>query len=298
MAMRCVQFCLIACGIAALHGQSMFEGASGFGDEKLKGRPRTVKVEREKLGDKPLLLPEEQFAYLEDGKLSAHQRFVDGKLVANEIFEYDAIGHRSSITTRDAEDKVIHTQRFHRLPDQSEEEIDSAGGKQMSRSIRRFDAEQRVIELNTIEAGDISIIMQFDYDDRGRPREARVRMEGENVVAIEREPNGARHASSTPASQVMMRVAIMYPGDNHAIVTVYDLAGKIVLQLQTTEDGAGNQINQILFEQESHGKPASTARVEQTDDQGNWTLKTLLDRKPGTQVDEPVARLHRSIEYY
>src|SRR5260370_22603552 len=98
MAMRCVQFCLIACAVTALHGQAMFEGASGFGDEKLKGRPRTIKVEREKLDDKPLLLPEEQSAYREDGKLSSQQRFVDGKLVAYEIFDDDANEHLSAIT--------------------------------------------------------------------------------------------------------------------------------------------------------------------------------------------------------
>jgi hypothetical protein len=298
MATRCLQFCLIAFAVAALHGQSMFEGASGFGEEKLKGRPKAIKVEREKLSDKPLLLPEEQSEYREDGKLSSQRRFVDGKLAANEIFEYDAKGHRSAITTRDMEDKVIHVQTFHLLPDQSEEEIDSAGGKQMSRTIRRFDAAQRVIELKSIEAGGISTIMQFDYDDRSRPLEARVRMEGENMVGVEQEPNGPRHATSTQISQLMMRVAIIYPGDNQAIITVYDIAGKILVQLQATEDGAGNQIDQILFEQDPHGKPVNTARVEHTDEQGNWTLKTLLERKPGTQVDEPVARLHRSIEYY
>ena len=295
MAMRCVQVCLIAC-VTAIHGQSMFEGASGFGEEKLEGRPRTIKVEREKLGDK--LLPEEQSEYREDGKLSSQQRFVDGKLVAREIFEYHANGHRSAITTRDAEDKVTRTHTFHLLEDRSEEEIDSAGGKQMSRTIRRFDAEQRVIELKNIEAGGISTIMQFDYDGRGRPLEARIRMEGGNVIGIERESTGVRHASSTPASQLVMRVAIIYPGDNQAIITVYDVEGKIVFQLQTTEDGTGNQIEQILFSQEPRSKPANSVRIEHTDEQGNWTLKTLLERKPGTQVDEPVARLHRSIVYY
>lgn len=297
--MRWVEFWLIASAVAALHGQPMFEGASGFGDETLKGRPKIIKVEREKLGDKPLLLPEEQFTYREDGKLSSHQRFVDGRLVANEIFEYDSNGHRSAVTARDAEDKVIHKTSFRLLPDQSEEEIGAAGGKRLSRTIRRFDAKERVIELNSIETdGGVSTIMQFDYDDRGRPAEARIRMEGENLFAVERATNGVPHASSTPANQSTMRIEIIYPGDNQAIVTMYDFTGKIVLQLQTTEDGVGNQMGQILFEHEPHGKPANSARVEHTDDTGNWTLKTLLERNPGTQVDEPVSRLRRSIVYY
>jgi hypothetical protein len=299
MALRCVEFCLIAFAIAPLQGQPMFEGASGFGEETLKGRPKIIKVERENLGDKSLLQPEEQSTYRQDGKLSSQQRYVDGKLVANEIFEYDANGHRSAVTTRNAEDKIIQIASFHLLPDQSEEETDTAGGKQLSRTIRRFDAKERVTELKRVETdGDISTIMQFDYDDRGRPVEARLRMEGENLSAIERATNGVAHSSPTPASQATIRLEIIYPGDNQAIVTVYDFSGKIAFQLQTTEDGVGNQMDQILFTQEPQGKQANSVRVEHTDETGNWTLKTLLERNPGTQVDVPVARLHRSIVYY
>ena len=95
-----------------------------------------------------------------------------------------------------------------------------------------------------------------------------------------------------------MRLTITYPGDNQAIVTMYDLAGKIALQVQIAEDGVGNQMDQILFAQEPQGKPANSVRVEHTDEVGNWTLKTLLERSPGTQVDVPVSRLHRSIVYH
>jgi YD repeat-containing protein len=242
---------------------------------------------------------EEQSEYRENGKLSSHKRFVDGKLVANQLFEYDAEGHRSAVTTREAEDKVIRTQTFRRLPDQSEEEIDTAGEKQVSRTIRRFDANRHVIELKNTDSGGISTIMQFDYDDRGRPVEARLRMEGESVFAVEGAPNRPRRASSTPAgAQTTMRIAIVYSGDKQANVTVYDFAGEIALQLEATEDGAGNQMSQILFAQDPQGKPANSARIDHTDAQGNWTLQTLLQRNPRTQADEPVARLHRSIVYY
>jgi hypothetical protein len=279
MAMRCAQFCLIAFAVPALHGQPMFEGASRFGDEELKGRPKIVSVERETLSEQPVRLPEEESAYREDGKLSSSKRFVDGKLVANELFEYDAEGRRRTITSRDAEDKVIRMQTFRRLPDETEEEVDTAGGKQMSRTIRRFDANQRVIELKSIDTGNVSTIMQFDFDDRGRPLEARVRLEDRDE----------------------MRVAIIYPGDpgeNHAIVTVYDGAGAILAQVETMEDAVGNQMTRMLFGQDAHGKPANSARVAHMDAQGNWTLKTLLERNPRTQVDEPIARLDRSIVYY
>ena len=252
----------------------MFEGASGFGDEELKGNPKLVKVEREKLDAEFLRLPEEECAYRADGRLSSRKRFLNGKLVANETLEYDAKGQRTAVTHRDKDDKVIRVQSFRHLADGSEEEMDVAGGKQQTRTIRRFDTSRRVVELTSADT-----TMQFEYDQDGRPLEARVRM-------------------SNDATGLMMRVRIIYPGDKQAIITVYDGAGSIVLQLETAEDKAGNQMGQVLFEQDPQGKPATSTRIEQTDDRGNWTLQTLLQRNPKTLVDEPVARLHRSIVYY
>jgi hypothetical protein len=289
---------MLVAGVPAVHGQPMFEGATGFGGEELKGKPKLVKVEREKLDAESVRLPEEECTYRADGQLSSRKRFLDGKLIANETFEYDAEGQRTAVTNRDKDDKVIRAQTFRHPEDGSEEEIDVAGGKQQSRTTRRFDTNQRVVELISTDTNSTSTTMQFEYDRNGRPLEARVWMKGENLVAIERGPNGVTHASSADPSGLMMRVRIVYPGDRQANLTMYDGAGNILLQLETTEDKAGNQMAQVLFEQNPQGKPASSARIEHTDDQGNWTLKTLLERNPRTQVDEPVARLHRSILYY
>ncbi len=96
----------------------------------------------------------------------------------------------------------------------------------------------------------------------------------------------------------MMRIRIIYPGENQAVITLYDHENKILLQLDTREDAAGNQMSAVLFGQDPQGKPATSTRIERTDAQGNWTLITLFERSPRTQVDEPVARLHRSIVYY
>src|SRR5262249_41440853 len=57
-----------------------------------------------------------------------------------------------------------------------------------------FDADQHVIELKSIETGNVSTVMQFDYDNRGRPLKARIGMGG--------------------ASELTMRLAIIYQGDN------------------------------------------------------------------------------------
>jgi len=289
---------MLVAAVPAVHGQPMFEGASGFGDEELKGKPKLVRVEREKLDPESLRLPEEECAYRADGRLSSRKRFLNGKLLATEIFEYDAKGQRTALTNRDKDDQVVRLQSFRLLPDDSEEEIDVAGGKQQSRTIRRFDTKHRVVELTNTDIGNVSTTMQFEYDQDGRPVEARVRMEGGTLFALDRGPNGVRNASARVASGLMMRVRLIYPADKQAIIIVYDGDGSILLQLETTEDQAGNQIAQVLFEQDPQGKPTTSARIEHTDDQGNWTLKTLLERNPRTLVDEPVARLHRAIVYY
>jgi len=43
---------------------------------------------------------------------------------------------------------------------------------------------------------------------------------------------------------------------------------------KTTEDGGGQPDGSNPFEQQPQGKPASSARVEHTDGQGNWIVKT------------------------
>jgi hypothetical protein len=79
------------------------------------------------------------------------------------------------------------------------------------------------------------------------------------------------------------------------VITLYDGSGEIILNLETEEDNAGNQIAQVLFAQQPQDKPFTSSRIEHADLHGNWTLKTLFERNPGTQVDQPVARLRRSI---
>lgn len=274
-----VRLALIALtGVAAVYAQDMFEGASWFGEEDLKGRLKIVKVEREKLGGQPIVQPEEEWEYSNNGKPLAHRRFSDGKLVANESFDYDAEGHRTAITTRDAAGKVVREQKFRRLDDGSEEEVDIAAGKQQDRTIRRFDEHGRVIELKSIEPRGSSTVMQFDYDRRGRPQQARWFEDG--------------------TRKQLMRVEVTYPREDHAIITLYDRDGAILAQIEQAQDAAGNEIGRILFEQDPQNKPATSSRVERRDAQGNWTLQTLFERNARTQVDEPVACLHRTIVYY
>jgi hypothetical protein len=279
---------------AALHAQAMFEGALYFGGEELRGKPKLVRVERETLGEKPSRAPEEESEFREDGQLRSVKRFAEGKLTALETYEYDAEGRRKGLTVRDAEGKIERVKSYRWLRDGSEEEIDEAGGKQMNRTVRRFDSGRRVIELRNIDGASTTTVMEFEYDERGRPLEARMREEGPGVYRIDR-PRGVQRAES---AAVTMRIRIDYSGENQAVITVYGPDGEMLFQVQTTEDQAGNEASQVLFEQDPQNKPANSSRIERRDGDGNWTLKTLFERNARTQVDEPVARLHRSIEYY
>ncbi len=97
--------CLWAFGVfTILQAQPMFEGSSWFGDQELKGKPKFVRLERESLsGDKPDRVPEEESGYREDGKIASQKRYSEGKLIADEVLEYDLEGHRRKCTTRDGE---------------------------------------------------------------------------------------------------------------------------------------------------------------------------------------------------
>jgi hypothetical protein len=290
---------LIAMAVSAIRAQPMFEGASGFGEEKLHGKPKLVTVQREKLGDRPVFLPEDETVYREDGQISSHKHYSEGKLVLNKSFEYDSEGHRSLVTERNPDGNITLTRQYQRQPDQSEQELDSAAGKELSRTVRHFDAHQRVIELNTTDSGGIATIMNFTYDDLGRPIEGRVSMKGNRLYAAGSGPNGLhRQIPAAEQVQIMMRVQILYPSEKRAIVTMYGADAQILLQVETTEDDAGNQMGQILFEHEPQGKSGTSERVEARDPQGNWTLKRLIERDSATQLDQIVARLHRSLAYY
>src|SRR5260370_10758633 len=117
-----VLFCMLVAAVPALHAQPMFEGASSFGDEELRGKPKLVRVEREKLDAESLRLPEEECAYRADGQMSSRKRFVNGKLVANETFEYDAKGQKTAVTNRDKNKKAIRKHSFRPIPNDSDKQ--------------------------------------------------------------------------------------------------------------------------------------------------------------------------------
>ena len=264
----------------AAAAQPMFEGASILPGHALKGSPKSVRVEREALTGKQSRVPEEEHSFRPDGKLLSSSRFVEGKLVHSRSFAYDVAGKRLKIETRDASGRTTRVRRFQRLENGTEEEMESWAGKETSRSIRRFDDEGRVVELRLIGANGEETDMGFLYDGQGRPVEARVRFAG-----VREKEDG-------------LRVQFAYTGENQSLLSVYNGSGELMFRAESDEDHAGNEATRVLFETDAQNPPFTSGGVDETDAQGNWTLKTIMQRNQRTQVDEPVARLHRNITYH
>ena len=93
----------VTLAVPVLSGQAMFEGAAGFGEEELKGHPKSVRVEPEKLSGDPVRVLEEESGFREDGKLESTNHFTNGDLADSLAFLYDAKGHRSTIIPSDAD---------------------------------------------------------------------------------------------------------------------------------------------------------------------------------------------------
>lgn len=264
--------------------QDLFAWETSAGQDEIKGKPKTVKIEREADGKRFL---EQQTEYRPDGK-TAERRFwkPDGALNSREVHAYDSEGRRASITYFDEKGKTVRTVTFRHPDANTEEEVDEARG---APTVRKFDDHGRMVELNN---GDVSATMT--YDERGRPSEAIVKLRGGPGVAMVR--NGK---TATPAPDgASMRVQIHYEGENKALVTMYGPDGKIAFQMESSEEAAGDQIAQLLFSEAEHSGGTQITRVDATDAQGNWTRRTELKRDPNTQVDEPVAVVHRTITYY
>jgi hypothetical protein len=290
---------LLVTGAALSQDLVAFEASAGH--DEIKGRPKTVKVEREVIRDdrgegtagKRFL--EQQTDYRPDGK-TAERHFwkPDGTLSSHEVYEYNPQGQRTTVTYLDDKGKTVRTLRFRRPDANTEEEIDEHGGPIPSTTTtRKFDEQGHMIEMSQPEANGGGFSGTMRYDEQGRPVEMR--------IALKAGPGGAVGGANGRAfpSDGGMRVHILYQGDNKAVVTVYGPDESILMQTESTEEDAGGQMQRVLFSQAEMPEGGTAIfRVNASDAQGNWTRRTELRRNERTQVDEPVAVLHRAITYY
>jgi len=272
---------------AAAFSQELFAWEASTGQDDLRGKPKTVKVEREADGKRR---PEQQTDYRPDGKTAEHRVWKeDGTLSTHEVYAYDKDGRRSTITYFDDKGNKVRTQTFRHPDANTEEETDDFGGTTPgTHTTRRFDDHGRMIEMND---GDMSATMT--YDEQGRPTEAVLKPTGHPGILV-RNGNVAGPAPEGAA----MRVQIHYETGNKALVTMYGADGNIALQVESTEDGAGGQMARLLFSETERPGQTGITQDNERDAQGNWTRRTELRRNPNTQVDEPVAVLYRTITYY
>jgi hypothetical protein len=274
---RLARLCLLLAGVIDVSAQTFF--SSGTADEEIKGQPKSVRVERQ-LGDKRSLLEETQ--YREDGKMLEHRSYrEEATLSYREVHEYDG-GQRTRTTTFDGQGKVLRVQTYRHIEDQVEEEVAlDGGGKQMERTICKFDEAGRVVSQTLTDTDKTEMRMGIEYDDHGRPIDARITMK-----------------SAESSLGTGLHIAIGYQADKHALMTAYGPDGSIVSQVQTSENEAGRELAQVLFDRDNSNSKTTIEQVDSSDSHGNWTQKTSLERNPRTQVDEPVVTLHRTITYF
>jgi hypothetical protein len=299
---------LFSAVLSSTSGQILFN--SGFTSnpdhEDVKGKPRSVRLEREVLRDeagksvegKKYLEQESRFRA--DGKLTEHLVYLpDGTLSVREVTEYDDQGRRTKTTSFDAKEKPVRIHVFRWIDPATEDEIEQdAAGRELEHALRKFDEHGRMSELTSLDSGKMDARMTMRYDEQGRPVEATVTFKGGEGTIIADGHGAGNLRAPNAESVVAMRVDILYQSDKQALITMYGPDGQIAHQVQSTEDEAGNQMQQVLFESGEGYHQSTSEQVHTTDAQGNWTRKTIFERNPRTQVDEPVAVLYRTISYF
>ena len=307
MSYRFVFLVLFSAVLSSTSGQTFF-GYSSTSDpehEDLKGKPKSVRLEREVLRDENSKSAEGK-KYLEqetrfrpDGKVTEHLVYrPDGTLSGREVTEYDNQARRTKTTSFDEKKKPVRTQVFQWIEPGIEEEIArDADGKQVDHTLRKFDEQGRISEFTSLDSDKIDAKMTMRYDEQGRPVEATVSFKGgDGALVSDGAPRNLRALNAESA--VAMRVEVLYQSDKQSVITIYGPDGQIANQMQSTEDDAGHQVQQVLFQSENAIQKSSSEQIDSTDAQGNWTRKTIFERNARTQVDEPVAVLYRTISYF
>lgn len=279
-----------------VNAQELFEGAADFDGSTLKGKPKLVRVELESpIGQDAHALVEET-EYRPDGKTSWSKHYNQGKLQSHQAFAYDANGLLLHSVTYNAEGNVVTRSRIVRLGNREEEEIVTRDdGEEERRIWKRRDQKDRVTLLRMTEhsGGEVTEIAQ-EYDEQGRPREARLRMIGGQAFV----PVSGSGAAARPVTNMSIRLSFLYPAERQVIFSVYDEENQLLTQEQMQSDTVGNHMGQSLFSPAGTPPQPTAGVVEASDAQGNWIRKAQYKRDAATQADAIDSRQHRTITYY
>jgi hypothetical protein len=261
---------------------------SGFAQEEIKGEPRSVRVERRDL--RPQVgSPPADTAYLQEvteygpgGKKAERSIYrPDGTLSYREVYEYASEGHLITLMTFDGTGKEVQKTRAVRSTDTGLEErvVMNADGKELTRLVTRMDAAGRVIESTSIDLSDNSQVHQTTrYNTEGHPVGSE--------ITFQNSPPG-----------LPSRMEIIRRADNEFITTSYGPDGTILTQTETREDNASRE-SSMRFAGNNSRQMITIEQIESKDAEGNWTKKTIFERKALTQLREPVAEIYRTITYY
>lgn len=257
---------------------------ASFTDEEIRGEPKIVRIERQ---DHVVDSDRERTnstQYLQDateylpGRRKAERRVYlpDGALSRRELYEYGDDG-LTKIRTYGRTGAEQGTRSIRAHEDGTEETVLVNGeGKELERTITKRDGAGRILESTSIDLPqNTEIHLGLRYDNQGRLTEGQI--------------------TSKPTDGIALRVEIAHQEDKD-VISCYTSDGMLLSRGDRRVRDSGES-SMVVFNQ-SNSPRKTIERIDLRDANGNWTKKTILERKQSTQTDEPVASLHRDITYY
>ena len=254
--------------------------SSGLAPEEVKGKPKSIRVERRDLTspvDRPYL--QELTHYQSDGKKTERSTYrPDGTLSYREVYEYGAKGRLTLTTFDDTGRKVQEIRRVRSAQTRTEEEVVmNAAGRELSRTVSKPDAAGRVLESTLTDLSDNSQIHQMTRYD------AEDRLLGSEVTFPSNHPG------------LPSRMEVNRSGDV-LVMTSYAADGTILTRSEAREDNASRE-SSLMFNGNAATQVTTIEQIDSRDAEGNWTKKTIFERRGPTGPMEPVAEICRTIIY-
>jgi hypothetical protein len=250
--------------------------------EAIKGNPRFVRLERsDDPNDPDRRHLQETAAYLADGRIAERTVYrPDGSVSYRFAYHYAAAGRLSTITTYDTTGKEVQRSSFSTSGDVQEEVLTTpAGTVSRGRTDEQRDSAGRVVaSTQTDLSNNLRTRHMVHYDAAGQ------------MIGEELEVQG-----SLPG---IARVTAARRPDGHLVATVYAADGRIMAETEATDTGTRRECAQTLFAGDTTRRWTTVEEIVCTDEQGNWTEKTVTEHVGEPHSGDLTTVLYRTIAYH
>ncbi len=261
-------------------GQSVLFNAS-IQEVALKHNPKIVRTEREELRDNE---PRSTSRYLQElsefnPEANTLIRWVyrpNGVLSVREDYQFGADGHLVTLKAFDSSGLQIRIRKVRQTGPGLEEGVlmDSAG-RELERTLTRRDQDERVLEsISTDSTNGNKIQLNASYNAHGQPSQAEV--------------------TFTSGEKVTQRLSLDYTSNQRVVFTSYDAKGALLFRNEMLIVDSDEVPVGSLLTNAASGQ-SKTEQITKTDDKGNWTEKTIVERDQGTSGLRVIIR--RTITY-